>query len=125
MLPLGLFRSADFMGTNLLTLLLYAALGGGLFFFPLNLIQVQGYGATAAGAALLPFIAIMFLLSRWTGRLVGRWWGLGCLWSSGPLLAAIGFALVRHARHRWRILARPSCPQCACSGSAWRSRSPR
>src|SRR4030095_325889 len=56
MLPLGLFRSADFMGTNLLTLLLYAALGGGLFFFPLNLIQVQGYGATAAGSALLPFI---------------------------------------------------------------------
>ena len=92
MLPLGLFRSADFMGTNLLTLLLYAALGGGLFFFPLNLIQVQGYGATAAGSALLPFIAIMFLLSRWTGRLVGVV-GPRLPLVAGPLLAAIGFAL--------------------------------
>ncbi|MFC5436879.1 MFS transporter [Rhodanobacter umsongensis] len=65
MLPLALFRQRDFAGANLLTLLLYAALGGALFFLPLNLIQVQGYGTTAAGAALLPFIAIMFLLSRW------------------------------------------------------------
>src|SRR5258706_9873280 len=51
MLPLRLFRSRTFSGANLLTLFLYAALGGGLFFFPLNLIQVQGYSATAAGAA--------------------------------------------------------------------------
>src|SRR5262249_40024511 len=56
MLPLGLFRSRDFAGANLLTLFLYAALSGVLFFFPLNLIQVQGYSATEAGAALLPFI---------------------------------------------------------------------
>jgi len=56
MLPLRLFRHLTFLGTNLLTLLLYAALGGGLFFLPLNLIQVHGYSATAAGAALLPFI---------------------------------------------------------------------
>src|SRR6266436_1234408 len=67
MLPLALFRSRDFTGANLLTLLLYSALGGTLFFLPLNLIQVQGYTATAAGAALLPFILIMFLLSRWSG----------------------------------------------------------
>src|SRR4051812_10427605 len=52
MLPLGLFRNRNFSGANLLSLLLYAALGGGLFFFPLNLIQIQGYSATAAGAAL-------------------------------------------------------------------------
>src|SRR5689334_6821117 len=41
MLPLSLFRSRDFAGANLLTLLLYAALGGGLYFLPLNLIQIQ------------------------------------------------------------------------------------
>ncbi|PYJ98812.1 MAG: MFS transporter, partial [Verrucomicrobia bacterium] len=64
MLPLALFRSQDFTGANLLTLFLYSALGGTLFFLPLNLIQVQGYTATAAGAALLPFILIMFFLSR-------------------------------------------------------------
>jgi predicted MFS family arabinose efflux permease len=72
MLPLALFRHRNFAGTNLLTLLLYAALGGGLFFLPLDLIQVHGYSATAAGAALLPFILIMFALSRWAGRLVDR-----------------------------------------------------
>lgn len=70
MVPLHLFRSRTFSGANLLTLLLYAALGGSLFFLPLNLIQIQGYSATAAGAALLPFTVLLFTLSRWTGGLV-------------------------------------------------------
>jgi MFS family permease len=92
MLPLALLRIRNFAGANLLTLLLYAALGGGLFFFPLNLIQVQGYGAAAAGAALLPFIVIMFLLSRWAGTLVDRF-GPRLPLIAGPLIAAAGFAL--------------------------------
>ncbi len=91
MLPLPLFRIRNFSGANLLTLLLYAALGGGLYFFPLNLIQVQGYSATAAGAALLPFIAIMFALSRWTGTLVDRV-GAKLPLVVGPAIAAAGFA---------------------------------
>ena len=92
MLPLSLLRIRDFAGANLLTLLLYAALGGGLYFFPLNLIQVQGYGAAAAGAALLPFILIMFVLSRWAGKLVDRF-GARLPLVIGPLIAAAGFAL--------------------------------
>jgi EmrB/QacA subfamily drug resistance transporter len=92
MLPLALFRIRDFTGANVLTLLLYAALGGGLFFFPLNLVQVQGFGATAAGAALLPFIAIMFALSRWAGQLVDRF-GARLPLVGGPAVAAVGFAL--------------------------------
>src|SRR4029453_624909 len=64
MLPLTLFRSRTFAGTNLLTFMLYAALGGTLFFLPLNLIQVQHYSPTSAGAVLLPFILIMSFLSR-------------------------------------------------------------
>jgi EmrB/QacA subfamily drug resistance transporter len=91
MLPLALFRHRNFAGTNLLTLLLYAALGGGLFFLPLDLIQVHGYSATAAGAALLPFILIMFALSRWAGRLVDRFGSRRPL-IAGPLIAATGFA---------------------------------
>jgi predicted MFS family arabinose efflux permease len=92
MLPLQLFLNRDFAGANLLTLLLYGALGGGLFFVPLNLIQVQGFGATAAGAALLPFIAIMFALSTWAGTLVDKY-GPRLPLVVGPVIAAAGFAL--------------------------------
>jgi len=92
MLPLGLLRIGNFSGANLLTLLLYAALGGGLYFFPLNLIQVQGYSATVAGAALLPFIFIMFALSGWAGQLVDRF-GPRLPLVIGPAIAAVGFAL--------------------------------
>src|SRR5262245_66248888 len=92
MLPLTLFRSRTFAGTNLLTFLLYAALGGTLFFLTLNLIQVQRYSPTAAGAALLPFILIMSLLSRWSGGFVERY-GPKLTFMAGPMIDGAGYLL--------------------------------
>lgn len=92
MVSLKLFRSRNFLGANLLTLFLYASLGGLMFFFPMDLIQIQHYTATEAGAAFLPFVIIMFGLSRWAGGLVGRF-GSRLPLTVGPLIAACGIAL--------------------------------
>jgi EmrB/QacA subfamily drug resistance transporter len=96
MLPLGLFRSRTFSLANVLTFVLYAALNVVMFLVPLNLIQVQGYTPAQAGAALLPFPIIMFVLSRWSGGLVGRI-GSRLPLTIGPASAAIGIALYARA----------------------------
>jgi EmrB/QacA subfamily drug resistance transporter len=89
MMPLELFRSRTFTGINLLTLLLYGALGGAFFFLPFLLIQARGYSATAAGAAYLPFTAVLGVLSRWSGGLLDRFG------ARGPLL--VGSAITTSA----------------------------
>ncbi len=91
--PFSLFRSRSFSGANALTLLLYAALSAATFLLPFNLIQVQGYTPAEAGAAFLPFVGTMSLLSRFTGALADRI-GPRPLLIAGPVIAALGLALL-------------------------------
>ncbi|RZJ37131.1 MAG: MFS transporter, partial [Brevundimonas sp.] len=93
MMPLGLFRSSVFSGINLLTLLLYFALGGAMFFLPFQLIRVHGWSATLAGAAMLPFAVIMSLFSGAAGRLADRF-GARLSLGLGPVLAGVGLLLL-------------------------------
>jgi EmrB/QacA subfamily drug resistance transporter len=93
MLPLGIFKSRPFAGANVMTLFLYAAIGSALFFLPFDLIQVHRYSPAQSGAALLPLMALVALLSGWTGRLGDRY-GPRRLLVLGPLIAALGYALL-------------------------------
>src|SRR6201993_1558575 len=96
MMPLELFRLRTFSGINLLTLLLYGALGGAFFFLPFLLIQARGYSATAVGAAYLPFTLVLGVLSRWSGGLMDRFGARGPL-IIGPAVTALGFVLLATA----------------------------
>lgn len=93
MVPLGMFRSRNFSGANLLTLFLYGGLNVAVFFLPLNLVQVQGYSALAAGLFFLPFPIFLGGMSRWSGSLVDRI-GPRLPLTIGPLVTGFGFLLM-------------------------------
>lgn len=92
MLPLNLFGSAQFTAANVVTFVVYGALGGTLFLLPIELQQVSGYTPVQAGLALLPVTAIMLALSARSGALAGRI-GPRLQMSTGPVVIAIGLAL--------------------------------
>lgn len=96
MMPLVLFRSPTFAGVNILTLLLYFALMGALFFMPATLIEAHGYSAARAGSVFLPFTIVMALLSRMGGILADRF-GVRLLLTVGPAVTGVSFALLAPA----------------------------
>ena len=96
MVRCDLFASRDFSVANIYTFFLYAAIGGSLYFVPFVLINVHHYSPTAAGAALLPFIFIMVVSSRWSGGLVAqdrRRARRSCSERSLPALGFLAYAL--------------------------------
>jgi EmrB/QacA subfamily drug resistance transporter len=96
MLPLNLFKSRVFTGTNLLTFFLYAAINVGPFFLSLNLVQVQGYNPALAGFAFLPFAAGISLLSRRAGSLADRL-GPRLFLIAGPFVCGWGYFILAFA----------------------------
>src|SRR6185436_18224354 len=98
MMPPTLFRSRAFTGANLLTLFLYWALGAMMFVLPFFLIEARRYTVVEAAAALLPFVAVMFLLSRWAGGLIDRY-GPRLPLTLGPTIAAAGYVLLTRPSH--------------------------
>jgi EmrB/QacA subfamily drug resistance transporter len=106
MLPMGLFRSAQFSGANATTLALYFALGGMLFFVVMELQRVSGYSPLAAGASTLPMTALLLVLSPIAGRSVGRL-GHRLFMTAGPLTCAVGLAMLSRIGGRapyWSIV---------------------
>lgn len=98
--PPELFVSRTFTLDNAYTLLMYAALGGGLFLVPFDLIVVRAYTPAAAGMALLPFVIPLSLFSRFSGALADRI-GPRTLMSAGAFVAGAGFALFAMLRADW------------------------
>jgi len=90
--PFSIFRSRQFTGTNLVTLLIYGVMGAMFFLLPIELQQVAHYTPTGAGAALLPVTFLMLFLSARSGQLASRI-GPRLQMSVGPIVVAIGLAL--------------------------------
>ncbi|WP_181969714.1 MFS transporter [Paraburkholderia sp. DHOC27] len=93
--PAALLQSPVFVAVNAITLFLYAALWGAMYFLPMNLIQIHHYTASQAGAALAPMILTLFVLSPWTGGLLARFGARRSLAVGSCIVAAglIGIAM--------------------------------
>jgi EmrB/QacA subfamily drug resistance transporter len=99
MLPPSLFRSATFSAVNAATFLIYAAVGGLMFFVVVQLQVVAGYSALAAGVSMLPFTVIMLVGSTPSGALAARI-GPRTQLVVGPLVAGLGtLAMLRVGAH--------------------------
>lgn len=102
-LPLSLFSSSQFRSANVITFVVYGALGGALFLLPIELEQVSRYTALEAGVSLLPVTVIMLLLSAPSGALAARI-GPRLQMTLGPIVIALGLALFARIGHTGNYL---------------------
>ncbi len=93
MMPLDIFASRQFSAANLVTFVVYAALGGVFFLFVAFLQISLGYSPVAAGAASLPVTLLMLLLSAQSGALAQRI-GARIPLTVGPLVIAAGLVMM-------------------------------
>ncbi|GGP08579.1 MFS transporter [Nonomuraea glycinis] len=98
LVPVAMFRDRVFTAVNVVTLIMYGAMGVAFFLLAVQLQVVSGFSPVAAASALLPATVLMMLLSARAGELakrVGPRWpmtggillvGAGLLWMStiGP-----------------------------------------
>lgn len=98
LVPLSLFRSRQFTTTNLVTFLIYGAIGGYFFMLVLELQLVAGYSPLLAGTALLPVTVLTLLLSTHSGALAQRI-GPRLQMTAGPLICALGVLLALRLSH--------------------------
>lgn len=118
MMRCDLFLSRAFTVANVYTFLLYTAIGGSLYFIPFVLINVHHYTPTAAGAALLPFIFIMVVASRWSGGLSARIGPRKPLLFGGAFAAAgfLAYALPGSGGSYW-VTFFPAAALLGCGGA--------
>jgi EmrB/QacA subfamily drug resistance transporter len=93
LIPLSLFRNPRFAGANLLTFLSYGSLGAAFYAVPFFLIGVRHFSPSAAGAAFLPIIVLMFAFSGQIGKAAAKFGELPFM-VLGSALSAAGFALL-------------------------------
>jgi len=93
MVPLGLFKSRNFSGSNLMTFGMYGALSSFLFALVIYLQANLHYSSIKAGASLLPLTFMLLLFSRRVGAAAGKYGARGFM-TAGPLLAAAGMVLL-------------------------------
>jgi EmrB/QacA subfamily drug resistance transporter len=93
MLPLDIFRNREFTVINVITFILYGAMGAVFFLLVLTLQVVAGFSPLEAGVSLLPSTVLLLLLSARAGGLAQR---VGPRWlmTGGLLITAAGLLLL-------------------------------
>lgn len=105
MAPPELFEISTFNAINVITILLYGAMGGIFVFYPIYLTDAYGYGMDEIGLAFLGFALPMMILTPLSGRLSRRFGVRGML-AAGSLVGVAAFAsmgLAPYAGNLWGV----------------------